>query len=296
MEQNAYQLILTDGRVLEYYLFGAPNGRPVVYHHGMPGSAVEAAALNTVFLEHGLKVICPNRPGVGNSTCLAHYSLKQITQDFEALMDHLECTNVTVIGWSSGGVPALWQAKLDTRHISHAILLSSYSHFAEANTSNTGFSGQPLWLKQCTTLFPFLSQWMFNATGWLASYLPSLYFKLMTFQCPEQDQEILNKQPLSSNILLEAQRMSFRQSASCLFHDLVSQFKQWPFLLNSIQCKVTVFQGECDPFVPEEIGKHLADSLPNAEYHLLSGQGHLYWLDKSFQYRLAHLCQIWAYE
>jgi len=289
---NSLHFQLSDGRQLEYYLFGDDSGSPVLYNHGMPGSAVEAATLDHVFKQHGLKVICPNRPGVGKSSASDNYCLEQITSDSLELLDHLECKTVSVIGWSSGGVPSLWQAKRAKHRVAQVILLSSYSHFSEFDQAPFHHAGQASWLKHLTLKTPVLSQWMFAITGYIANYLPKLYHQLMVKQCHTHDVDILDSNPAYRDVLLTAQRDTFTQSASSLFKDLVSQFQTWPFYLNSINCPVTIFQGDSDPFVPERVGQHLADCLPNAEYNLLSGQGHLYWLEKSFQYRLARLCQL----
>ncbi len=283
---------LPDGRVLEYVEYGDLNGTPVLYNHGMPGSAFEANLLHDVFKDNGLRVICPNRPGIGRSSKLSNHSLQQITEDAFCLLNLLECHHVTVIGWSSGGVPSLWQAKHSDTLISQVILLSSYSHFAELDQAPAHFVGHASLLKQLTTHFPIVGLFACNVTGYLAKYFPSVYFKILVNQCHTQDVEIIEANPLFSEILLEAQRQSFSQSASGLFVDLLSQFGEWPFFLKSIECPVTVFQGDCDTFVPERIGQHLADCLPNVDYQLLPGQGHMYWLEDSFQYRLAHLCQI----
>lgn len=290
-DHTAQCLYLTDGRQLEFFEFGDPSGVPVLYHHGMPGSALEAAALHDVFACHGLKLISPNRPGIGGSSPTHNYCLAQITTDTIELLNHLGHKKVSVVGWSSGGVPTLWLAKYMPEHIQQAVLLSSYSHFFELEQAPFHHVGQASWLKHFTQKVPKLSQLLMAFTGYLADKLPSIYFHFVLQQCHGQDVDILSSYPQYSAMLLQAQRQTFKQSYSSLFQDLVSQFQQWPFHLHTIECPITIFQGDCDPFVPERIGQHLADCLPNAEYNLLYGQGHLYWLERSFQYRLARLCQ-----
>ncbi|MFC3150172.1 alpha/beta fold hydrolase [Litoribrevibacter euphylliae] len=291
LDYQSKRFTLSDGRQLEYFEFGDPLGIPTLYHHGMPGSAMEAAALHDVFIQHGLKLISPNRPGIGFSSKTENYCLELITSDTKELMDYLGHQKVSVIGWSSGGVPALWLAKSATEYVQQVILLSSYSHFSELEQAPFHQTGQASWLKRVVSRLPRLSLLCMAMAGYLANKLPKLYFQLMIRQCHVQDVDILQSYPHYGTMLLEAQRQSFRQSSASLFHDLVSQFEQWPFHLSSIDTPVTVFQGDCDPFVSERIGQHLADCLPNAEYNLLHGQGHLYWLEKSFHYRLARLCQ-----
>lgn len=62
------QIYLPDGRRLAYAEFGKPDGYPVLYFHGSPASRPEPMLIgDEAFSKFGLRVIGPDRPGMGQS-------------------------------------------------------------------------------------------------------------------------------------------------------------------------------------------------------------------------------------
>lgn len=57
---------LPDGRALAYAEWGDPDGRPVFFLHGMPGSRLLMPDPNAAAEEH-VRVITADRPGMGRS-------------------------------------------------------------------------------------------------------------------------------------------------------------------------------------------------------------------------------------
>jgi pimeloyl-ACP methyl ester carboxylesterase len=60
-------LLLGDGRRLGYAWYGQPDGEPVFYFHGHPGSRLEARFARQAAAGAGLRVIALDRPGYGLS-------------------------------------------------------------------------------------------------------------------------------------------------------------------------------------------------------------------------------------
>ena len=56
---------LGDGRRLSFARYGDPHGRPLFYFHGMPGSRLEGAVIDDPAREKGIRVVAPDRPGMG---------------------------------------------------------------------------------------------------------------------------------------------------------------------------------------------------------------------------------------
>ena len=56
---------LADGRAIGVATFGAPDGRPVVALHGMPGSRLMFAAVDAAAARQGVRIIALDRPGYG---------------------------------------------------------------------------------------------------------------------------------------------------------------------------------------------------------------------------------------
>src|SRR4051794_41876942 len=61
-------LELDDGRALGYAEYGQPDGAPIVYLHGLPGSRLDPAALDQEYRQLGARVVALERPGYGLST------------------------------------------------------------------------------------------------------------------------------------------------------------------------------------------------------------------------------------
>ena len=58
---------LSDGRTLAYLDTGDPEGRPVFYFHGGPGSRLEGLLFDELNQQLGIRMIAPDRPGHGLS-------------------------------------------------------------------------------------------------------------------------------------------------------------------------------------------------------------------------------------
>ncbi|KAK2806368.1 hypothetical protein FQN51_007412 [Onygenales sp. PD_10] len=100
-------LTLPDGRKLGYAQYGSLTGRPIFYLHGLPGSRLEAAALDQLGLELGARVISVDRPGIGWSSPQPDRKLLDHPRDIGHLADHLGLDCYSVMGISGGGPPAL---------------------------------------------------------------------------------------------------------------------------------------------------------------------------------------------
>ena len=69
-DRTSQQIKLKDGRMLGYAEYGAPEGKPVFYFHGWPGSRLEWLAFDAgaaVAAELNARIIAVDRPGTGLS-------------------------------------------------------------------------------------------------------------------------------------------------------------------------------------------------------------------------------------
>lgn len=98
------QVILPDGRKLAYAEFGRPDGVPVLYFHGAPGSRLEPLLIgDDVLNQLGLRVIAPDRPGMGGSDFQRGRGFSDWPADVVALADALGLGRFAVLGNSGGG-------------------------------------------------------------------------------------------------------------------------------------------------------------------------------------------------
>jgi pimeloyl-ACP methyl ester carboxylesterase len=96
-------LALPDGRRLAYAEFGDPEGRPVLFLHAMPGYRRNIWATDAELRSAGVRLIAPDRPGVGRSTPQPRRLLLDWPDDVRQLADALALECFAVVGFSNGG-------------------------------------------------------------------------------------------------------------------------------------------------------------------------------------------------
>lgn len=62
------ELTSSDGRLIRYCAYGPPDGLPVIFHSGSPGTRWKRAAVIEAIEQSGLRMLVPDRPGYGGST------------------------------------------------------------------------------------------------------------------------------------------------------------------------------------------------------------------------------------
>src|SRR5262245_47793170 len=104
------QLTLPDGRVLAYQSFGvspdaasAKAPTTIFYFHGFPASRLEGALWHDVALRLHVRLVAPDRPGMGLSAFQPARRILDWPGDVLALADHLDVQRFGVIGASGGG-------------------------------------------------------------------------------------------------------------------------------------------------------------------------------------------------
>ena len=120
-------ITLDDGRSLAYATYGDPNGQPVFYFHGHPGSRYEAALLHEAALETGVRIISTDRPGMGQSSFHRRRTILHWPNDVEQLAEQLGIRHFAVIGISGGGPYAAACAYHLPHRVTTCSLLSSAS-------------------------------------------------------------------------------------------------------------------------------------------------------------------------
>lgn len=98
---------LPDGGRLAYREYGDPDGEPVFFLHGWPGESHQAVLLHEAAVEKRVRLVAPNRPGIGGSTAMTGRTLLDWPPMLAALADHLQIRRFRLLGLSGGGPYAL---------------------------------------------------------------------------------------------------------------------------------------------------------------------------------------------
>ncbi len=123
-----------DGRQLAYLEVGDPHGPLVLHNHGGPSSRLEARLLADSAAKNGLRLVCVDRPGMGQSSAQKARSYAGWADDLVTVADALGVQEFGVTGWSEGGPWALAAAAyIDPARLRHvsSIAPGSYGAFGD---------------------------------------------------------------------------------------------------------------------------------------------------------------------
>ena len=191
MAKRVYDRVirLSDGRRLGYAEYGDPEGWPLMFFHGTPGSRIMARFAGPKARELGVRLIAPDRPGFGRSDFQPHRRLLDWPRDVEELADALNLEKFSVAGVSGGGpyvAACAW--KMGERLINAGMV----SGLAPEDQTRRGLSyGQRLTatiMRQIKLVNPML-----QLLAWGARRRPEIIIKAMSLMAFGEDRKILAK-------------------------------------------------------------------------------------------------------
>jgi pimeloyl-ACP methyl ester carboxylesterase len=263
------------GRALRVREEGAPDGVPVVVHHGTPGSRrlreswVEDAA------ERGIRLIGFDRSGYGGSDRNPGRSVVDVAADVEAICDGLGLERILTHGSSGGGPHALACAALLGNRVAAAATLCSVGPFDAADLDFLAGMGDDNVAELGAAV---------QGEGALTSLLERVAERILSAD-PEElagelasilsppDVAVMNGGLAAE--LLRGIREGIGQSRVGWLDDDLAFVRAWGFDLSSIAVPVALWQGRQDLMVPAAHGEWLADHVPGVEAHLSDEEGHL---------------------
>lgn len=285
-------LVLADGRRLAYTDCGDPEGTPVFFAHGMPGSRLEGYFFDTLARAHRFRIITVDRPGIGRSEFQAGRTLRDYPRDIEQLADALGIDRFTHMGWSSGGSRTLACCHGLADRVELGVCLSGYTHFPEYPGNGRLLEATHWPGPAMAKLSPRLVRVAVCLVAWLSRVQPGLYMRSARQIASVHDRELL--QSLARDGRFRADQLECLNSrCRAIATDLLTELGDWGFRLGDVRTPVLIYQGADDPFVPLDYARHLDDKLPASELTLMTDTGHLYPLSGVFQERLfTHIRQM----
>lgn len=277
-----HRLAKVKGRQVSWLELGNPVGAPVMYAHGNPGSRVELFFFHHQACKENIRLLVVERPGFGDSEVDERASLKSIAADMDAIADFHSIDQVYLLGWSSGGPPALAMAYYYPKRVRAVTVLSSYTNFGEMENACSLMGQDDMVAPTLAEKTPHLFHGLVRAIGWAGRNLPSFYLGVAEAEVNEADQKVLQDKSRKS-LFAESQELAFKQGADGAIRDLEMQWEAWPFSLKDIQKPVTIYQGKSDVFVPWQFAEHLHENITGSCLQLMPGAGHLYPLVPEYQ-------------
>lgn len=252
-------LTLPDDRRLAYATYGDPDGYPVLFLHGSPGSRIIARLLAAPARDHGIRLIAPDRPGIGGSED-APISVREWPDDVAALCAHLDVESAGAVGFSGGGPFALACHRLP--EIQRIALVGGSG---PPDVGSTGRTQQ--FVGTLSRHAPWALGRLFRLQRWFAARRdPDFAVGFVADEPPETAE-------LDADEVARLVRADFlnamARGPSGVVRELRLLSQPWPFDLSDVSVPVAVFQGRHDTNVDPSTGRELARRLPSASLELV---------------------------
>jgi pimeloyl-ACP methyl ester carboxylesterase len=271
-------IVLADGRRLAYTMWGSPDGVPLLYLHGMPGSRLwcpdESATVSA-----NVRLIIPDRPGIGRSDVSEGRTLSDWPADVAGLADALGIDRFAVVGISAGGVyAASCAALIPERLTAVGIANSRPAKWAHAERPEAYYE----WDADAQAEFDLAQQDPVSAADLAAQHFAEDEGELQ--QYPAQIHSELEAAEGDRWFFADGDRAAifdahiqetFRQGLPALRWELISPFLPWGFRLADIPIAVHLWHGAQDPWVTQAEVDLSAKAIPDCTLTVWPDCGHL---------------------
>jgi pimeloyl-ACP methyl ester carboxylesterase len=254
-------LRLRDGRQLQSLEIGKSDGSPIFHFHGNGSSRLEVLTVQAEAEHLGVRLICLNRPGIGDSDERQGYRLLDWPDDVVEVADQLGIERFAVEGFSGGAPFALACAyKIPHRLMACGLISPATSPFIQQAGSFALRS--EVWM---LVHFPWLVRALFRLSMRLSgSDEASIEKRLIRAgtRLGEADHRLLDNKTIRK-AFAQATAESLRQAADAATKDGIVYSKPWGFQVEGITCEnLFLWQGEQDPIMPAAAAHLLSQSLP----------------------------------
>jgi pimeloyl-ACP methyl ester carboxylesterase len=263
------QIQLRDGRMLGYAEYGAPDGKPALYFHGLPGSRISWPPFDPhgAAARLGARIVAIDRPGMGRSDFKPGREILDWPDDVVELADQLKLDRFAMLGISGGGPYAAACAfKIPERLTSTAIVCGM------GPTEAPGCKEGASWI------FPGKSSVVRRLLLMLISLAvrknPERFVSQMNEAVSTPDKALLNNHPELSHKLVEDWREAFRSGISGTHQESALCARPWGFQLHDITAEVHLWHGKQDENVVCSVGRYVADAIPNCHATFVEDEGH----------------------
>jgi len=256
---------LADGRRVVYLDVGDPDGSPVISCHGGLSSRLDVQSAASPAGTLGVRVICPDRPGIGGSDPQPGRALKDWPLEVEQLADHLGLESFAVMGWSAGGTYAQACAARLPDRVSRLGLIASVIP-----------REWPGMMEEINRM----DRTLMRLSGH-GSLIERLMFWSLRVSARISPAKVAKRSGAPKEV---AAGMGDAHAAAMVDTRWAVQEYQllnnpWGFDPASITVTTSIWQGTADDLVPTGWAERLAAAIPGAELHLVEGANHFLWYD-----------------
>lgn len=265
-------ITLPNGRKLGYAEYGDPRGEVVFYFHGWPSSRLQGSLFDEQARARGLRLICPDRPGIGLSEAQPGRTLTDWQHTLTALAAHVGADNWHVLAWSGGGPYALATALLLPKRV------LSVSIICGAPPLKFLGDREMFWIYrvmiQLRSLFPTVLAGILKLGGRIARGRPDRFpLTLLMRMLGEEDRRVLLL-PGIFDVVRAATLAALDRHAADVIADADIYLHEWGFEVSQITAPIRFWHGKQDKNIDWSYTQRLASLLPHATTHWSEKDGH----------------------
>lgn len=264
---------LADGRALGYATFGDVDAPVVVYCHGVPGSRLLGAQLAEASAELGVRVVAPDRPGMGLSDFQPGRRIVDWPQDVAALLDLLGVERFTVIGVSGGGPYALGCGAQLADRVDRVGLVSPVVP-VDAPGADEGLSPEYARLRRLQRI-PGTTRVVMTLVGRAVRRSGDRMLDRLERSLSEPDRATLADPRIRAQLNAAAAE-AFRNGSRGVARDIRLLARDWDVALADVGVPVDLWHGEQDRSTSAVAVRWLAETLPDCRAMFLPNAGHLW--------------------
>lgn len=251
--------------------YGSPEGHPVIYFHGFPGSRLEAMWGDQLAKEMKIMLIAPDRPGYGLSSANPEGDLFTFARDVEEMVQVLGLEQISLVGVSGGGPYALGSAWVLGGRVWSVGLVGSIAPPGDEENRMLDPVNR-IGLRMIRGI-PVLGRLVIRLFAVLGRYVPKVVILALALRTSPKDRALLLRSPLFS-LLSASFREALVQGGKGMERDAALYCSQWGSFLSQLPSKVYIWHGKEDRLVPWQMAQSLRKRLRNSELFLLPGEGH----------------------
>ena len=277
------KLTLHDGRTLAYMDRGPRAGTPILYCHSFQGSRLERVpGLDEILETLNIRLISPDRPGIGLSTPLHARTLIGWANDVRQLTERLLGPGepFSILGFSAGATYALACGRLPGLRAMSLVsgmglphLISSWRRYSR-EAWRILLSAKLANLRSATFLRIEKNQRDRVYGEW------DSYFAEVKQDLSADDRRVLSR-PEVEELFRENRREGYAQSPGCLLRDIQAVYSDPQIdLVHLAACMVLLVHGTDDRVIPIAVARDLHARIPSSRLIELRGRGHYFLYDE----------------
>jgi len=267
------QLTLPDGRRLVWSDTGDPDGLPVILMHAIAGSRHLRHPDDRILDEYGMRLIIPERPGIGDSDPLPGRRVRDWPKDVAALADHLGLQRFVVLGYSGAGTPyALATAQCLPDRVCGLFLVGAappIEHFKDLKMFSDQSRMPMLVARYSPNLLPPLLR--VGVRGIKKNVYR--YIEQAMLHVPESDRRIFDDPVMRENYA-RGLLASVKHGEQYLVTEALLVTHGWSADDLAFSVPVEFFHGDLDSHVALDGARKLVERIPGARLHVIQGAGH----------------------